>query len=215
AVEIAGTQAERAQGLMFRRDLPSGQGMLFIYESPQPVEFWMRNTLIALDMIFIDARGEVRHVHPMAQPLDETGIPGAAPGDAAPERLMVLEVRGGDAARLGIFPGMALSHPALPQDQALAPCDCRGPAVSFRFPPAHPAARQRHEVRGVAQPGSATVLGTVGRRFESARPDHVQPHSPTPPARHAEKASVTSPHHCRFMAGWPPGCFLGVTFVCS
>lgn len=123
AVEIADTEAERAQGLMFRRDLPSGQGMLFIYESPQPVEFWMRNTLIALDMIFIDARGKVRHVHPMAQPLDETGIPGAAPGDAAPERLMVLEVRGGDAARLGIVPGMALSHPALPQDQALAPCD--------------------------------------------------------------------------------------------
>ena len=123
AVEIADSDEERARGLMFRRDLPAGQGMLFIYESPQPVSFWMRNTQIALDMIFIDARGEVRHVHPMAQPLDETEIPGAAPGDPEPERLMVLEVPGGDAARLGIHPGMVLSHPRLPQQDALAPCD--------------------------------------------------------------------------------------------
>lgn len=123
SVEIADTDEERARGLMFRRDLPSGQGMLFIYESPQPVSFWMRNTLIPLDMIFIDARGEVRHVHPMARPLDETSVPGSAPDDPAPERLMVLEIRGGDAARLGIHPGMVLSHPGLPQDGALAPCD--------------------------------------------------------------------------------------------
>ncbi|WP_332909040.1 DUF192 domain-containing protein [Paracoccus binzhouensis] len=122
-VEIADTAPERARGLMFRRQLPPGRGMLFIYETPQPVSFWMRNTLIPLDMIFIDARGEVRHVHPMARPLDETAIPGAAPGDPAPERLMVLEVPGGDATRLGIFKGMVLSHPGLPQDRALAPCD--------------------------------------------------------------------------------------------
>ncbi|MDT4887934.1 putative ACR [compost metagenome] len=83
----------------------------------------MRNTLIPLDMIFIDARGEVRHVHPMARPLDETSVPGAPLDDPAPERLMVLEIRGGDAARLGIHPGMVLSHPGLPQDGALAPCD--------------------------------------------------------------------------------------------
>jgi uncharacterized membrane protein (UPF0127 family) len=123
SVEIADSGEERARGLMFRRDLPPGQGMLFIYESPQPISFWMRNTLIPLDIIFIDARGEVRHVHPMAQPLDETEIPGAAPGDPEPERLMVLEVPGGDAARLGIRPGMVLSHPRLPQEGALAPCD--------------------------------------------------------------------------------------------
>lgn len=121
-VEIADTDEERARGLMFRRDLPAGQGMLFIYDTPQPVSFWMRNTLIALDMVFIDARGAVRHVHAMARPLDETAIPGATPGDPAPERLMVLELPGGDAARLGIVPGMTLSHPALPQATALAPC---------------------------------------------------------------------------------------------
>ncbi|WP_246098615.1 DUF192 domain-containing protein [Paracoccus laeviglucosivorans] len=122
AVEIADDAAERARGLMFRRDLPQGSGMLFIYEHPQQVAFWMRNTLIPLDMIFIDARGEVRHVHPMAKPLDESSVPGAAIGDPAPERLMVLEVPGGDAARLGISPGMVLSHPGIPQQQARARC---------------------------------------------------------------------------------------------
>lgn len=123
SVEIADDPAERAQGLMFRRDMPAGRGMLFIYEFPQPVSFWMRNTLIALDMIFIDARGEVRHVYPMARPQDETPIPGAVPGDSSPERLMVLEIAGGEAERLGIVPGMVLSHPGLPQQSALAPCD--------------------------------------------------------------------------------------------
>ncbi|KGJ04921.1 hypothetical protein SAMN04487972_101245 [Paracoccus halophilus] len=121
-VEIADDVSERARGLMFRRELPAGQGMLFIYDEPQPVSFWMRNTLIPLDMIFIDARGEVRRVHPMAQPLDETPIPGATGDDPAPDRLMVLEIAGGEAARLGIEPGMVLSHPRLPQDTALAPC---------------------------------------------------------------------------------------------
>lgn len=121
-VEIADDPQERARGLMFRRHLAPGTGMLFIYEAQQRVSFWMRNTLIPLDMVFLDARGEVRHVHPMARPLDETSIPGAAIGDPAPERLMVLELPGGDAARLGIRPGMALAHPGLPQDKALAPC---------------------------------------------------------------------------------------------
>lgn len=123
SVEIADDPAERAQGLMFRRDMPAGHGMLFIYETPQQVSFWMRNTLIPLDMVFIDARGEVRHVHPMARPHDETPIPGAVAGDPSPDRLMVLEIAGGEARRLGIVPGMVLSHPRLPQQVALAPCD--------------------------------------------------------------------------------------------
>jgi len=123
AVEIADDAEERARGLMFRKNLPEGQGMLFIYEHPQPVGFWMRNTLIPLDMIFIDQRGEVRHIHPMARPLDETSIPGAAVGDPSPDRLMVLEVAGGEAARLGLRPGMVLAHPRLPQQDAAARCN--------------------------------------------------------------------------------------------
>ena len=122
AVEIADDPSKRARGLMYRRDLPPGQGMLFVYEHPQPVSFWMRNTLIPLDMIFIDARGEVRHVHPMARPLDETPIPGAAADDPSPERLMVLEIAGGEAARQGLQVGMAMAHPRLDQTRAAAPC---------------------------------------------------------------------------------------------
>lgn len=122
AVEIADDPAERAQGLMFRKSLPPGQGMLFVYEHPQPVSFWMRNTLIPLDMIFIDGQGEIRHIHPMARPLDETSISGAAPGDPAPDRLMVLEVAGGEAARLGLRPGLVLANPRVPQVAAKARC---------------------------------------------------------------------------------------------
>ena len=122
-VEIADDSAERARGLMYRRELPEGQGMLFIYEDPQPVAFWMKNTLIPLDLIFMDATGLVRHIHPMARPLDETAIPGALPGDPVPTRLMVLEIAGGEAARLGLSPGVTMAHPRLDQQRAALPCD--------------------------------------------------------------------------------------------
>lgn len=121
-VEIADDDIERARGLMFRRELAQGKGMLFIYERPSPVSFWMKNTLIPLDIVFIDDTGEVRHVHPMAKPLDETPVPGALPSDPNPERLMVLEIAGGEAERLGIKAGMVLSHPAVPQTTAKSPC---------------------------------------------------------------------------------------------
>jgi uncharacterized membrane protein (UPF0127 family) len=69
-VELADTPEERAQGLMHRESLPQGAGMLFIYDAPQRVSFWMRNTLIPLDMIFIGPDGVVRRVHDNAQPGD-------------------------------------------------------------------------------------------------------------------------------------------------
>lgn len=121
-VEIADTEAARARGLMYRRELPAGQGMLFIYDTPRPVSFWMRNTLIPLDLIFMDARGEIRHIHRNAIPLDETPIPGAAPGDPDRDRLMILEIAGGEAARLGLAPGQAMAHPRLDQRIARQPC---------------------------------------------------------------------------------------------
>lgn len=121
-VEIADDLQERAQGLMFRKTLAPGTGMLFVYQEPAPVSFWMRNTLIYLDMIFIDAQGVIRHIHPNARPLDETSVPGALPGDPDPARLLVVEVPGGDAARLGLRAGMPMAHPAVPQNRAIAPC---------------------------------------------------------------------------------------------
>ncbi|TRW96856.1 DUF192 domain-containing protein [Paracoccus sp. M683] len=123
AVELADDPQERAQGLMFRRDLPAKTGMLFIYDAPQPASFWMRNTLIPLDIIFMDATGTVRHIHRNARPLDETPIPGAAVGDPDPLRLFVLEIAGGEADRLGIKVGQAMAHPAVPADNAAISCD--------------------------------------------------------------------------------------------
>lgn len=121
-VELADDAAERAQGLMFREKLPAGQGMLFAYEDPQPVAFWMKNTLIPLDMIFMDAGGIVRHIHAQARPHDETPIPGAVTGDPDPARQFVLEIAGGEASRLGLTPGDVMAHPAVAQEKAALPC---------------------------------------------------------------------------------------------
>jgi uncharacterized protein len=115
-VTVADDPAERSRGLMFVEDMPTMAGMLFVYERPQPASFWMRNTLIPLDMIFADATGRIVTVHPDAVPLDETPIPG---GDGIQ---YVLEINGGMAARLGIVPGDVLQHPAIGPDAA-APCD--------------------------------------------------------------------------------------------
>ena len=116
-VELAITPDEQARGLMFRENLPRGAGMLFLYDRPSTVSFWMRNTLIPLDMIFVDAAGVVARVHHEAVPLDETPIPG---GDGV---LAVLEINGGLARRFGIAAGTEMRHPRLPQDAAAWPCD--------------------------------------------------------------------------------------------
>ncbi|MDP2739377.1 MAG: DUF192 domain-containing protein [Pseudorhodobacter sp.] len=116
SVEVADTPAARAQGLMNRASLPRSAGMLFVYERPQHASFWMKNTLIALDMVFADAAGRVTRVQANARPLDETPI------DGGPGVALVLEINGGLAARLGIAPGSELRHPALDQATAAWPC---------------------------------------------------------------------------------------------
>ncbi len=116
-VEVADDPDERARGLMHRESLGASRGMLFLYEAPQRVAFWMRNTLIPLDMIFLDERGVVTRVQENAVPLDETAI------DGGPGVLAVLEINGGLAGRMGIAEGAELRHPGLDQTIAAWPCD--------------------------------------------------------------------------------------------
>jgi uncharacterized membrane protein (UPF0127 family) len=99
AVELATTEAERERGLMFRRELPQGQGMLFDFKRDQEVAFWMHNTYISLDMLFIRSDGRILRIAENAKPMSDDLIPsgGAVRG--------VLEVIAGTARDLGIKPG--------------------------------------------------------------------------------------------------------------
>lgn len=103
-VDVADDASERARGLMFVEQMATMQGMLFVYERPQSVSFWMRNTLIPLDLVFVDDTGVVRNIHSMAQPLDETPIYG---GEGIQ---YVLEINGGLADRLGLSIGDEMRH---------------------------------------------------------------------------------------------------------
>lgn len=98
-VEVAGTDASRERGLMFRKSLAPDAGMLFDFQTPRPVAFWMKNTLIPLDMLFIGADGRVISIARNAPPLSEAPIPSG--GDAR----AVLEIGGGRAAQIGAEPG--------------------------------------------------------------------------------------------------------------
>lgn len=116
SVEIADDASERATGLMNRPTMPTASGMLFIYERPSSLSFWMRNTLIELDMLFVDATGVIRNIRHRAVPLDETPIFG---GDGLTH---VLEINGGLARTLGIDIGDQLRHPSFAQGEAAWPC---------------------------------------------------------------------------------------------
>ncbi len=99
SVELATNDAERARGLMFRKSLPEGHGMLFDFQTDQQVQFWMRNTYISLDMIFIRGDGRVLNIAQNATPLSDTLIPSAGPVRG------VLEVIAGTARKYHIAPG--------------------------------------------------------------------------------------------------------------
>lgn len=95
-VEVARTQDEQAKGLMFRESLAPDRGMLFPYSPPEPASFWMKNTLIPLDMIFVRADGSIAMI------ADNT-IPGSLESVSAGEPVAaVLEIAGGRSAELGI-----------------------------------------------------------------------------------------------------------------
>jgi uncharacterized membrane protein (UPF0127 family) len=104
-VELATNDAERARGLMFRKQLGAYDGMLFDFYQEMPVSFWMKNTLIPLDMVFIAGDGTIKSVHANAVPMSTDAIPSGAAVRA------VLEINGGSAALLGIKPGDKVKHP--------------------------------------------------------------------------------------------------------
>lgn len=106
-VEIADTDRERATGLMFRGSLPEKSGMIFLYDPPQRVGMWMRNTYIPLDMVFITAEGTVRRVEADTEPFSTDLI--RSGGEVA----AVLELNAGQAAKIGVKPGDRVIFPGL------------------------------------------------------------------------------------------------------
>jgi uncharacterized protein len=105
SVEMATTEEEKTTGLMYRKELPDGKGMLFDFSPEQEVSMWMKNTYIPLDMIFIRADGRILRIAENTEPLSTRIIPsrGLAKG--------VLEVIGGTAQKYGIQPGDRVAHP--------------------------------------------------------------------------------------------------------
>ena len=106
-VEIADEPQERSRGLMFRREMAKDHGMLFDYGEERPASFWMRNTYIPLDMLFVKADGTVESIAERTTPLSELSVKSQGPVR------YVLEINGGLSDELGIEPGDKLSGPAL------------------------------------------------------------------------------------------------------
>ena len=103
-VEIADTDATRARGLMFRRALAPDRGMLFLYETQQPLSMWMRNTYISLDMVFIRADGTIDSIARDTEPFSEAVITSGG------SVIAVLEIAAGQAKRLELKPGDEVRH---------------------------------------------------------------------------------------------------------
>ncbi|RWF39878.1 MAG: DUF192 domain-containing protein, partial [Mesorhizobium sp.] len=106
SIEVADTEAEREAGLMFREDMAANHGMLFVFDETRDVSFWMKNTPMALDLIFVGQDGRIRAIK-QGEPQSEAIV---SPGE--PVRF-VLELKAGTAARDGIADGDLLRHPAI------------------------------------------------------------------------------------------------------
>ena len=104
-VEMAVNEEQRAKGLMFRKELPDGRGMLFDFQRDQEISMWMKNTLIPLDMIFITRDGRIHRIAENTEPHSLRPISSGGPV------LAVLEVSGGTARKLGLARGDRVTHP--------------------------------------------------------------------------------------------------------
>ena len=107
-VEVATSEQQKSRGLMFRSEMAADAGMLFVYDTPHVVTMWMRNTLIPLDMLFIDSEGRIAHIAERAVPRSDKTISSRARVTG------VLELNGGTVRRLGIAVGDRVVSPALP-----------------------------------------------------------------------------------------------------
>jgi uncharacterized membrane protein (UPF0127 family) len=105
-VELALTEQQRARGLMWRDRLDQDAGMLFVFPEPRALAFWMKNTPLPLDIIFIDAEGRVVSIAEHTTPYSEQSLPSAGPAQ------YVLEVNGGFAKAHGVSPGARVELPA-------------------------------------------------------------------------------------------------------
>ena len=103
-IELVDTPEGRSKGLMFVQDLADDAGMLFDFKEEREVSFWMRNTFIPLDMIFVGADGVVKTIHVNARPHDVTSIPSEVPVQ------FVLEIPGGRSVEIGLKPGDTMEH---------------------------------------------------------------------------------------------------------
>jgi uncharacterized protein len=110
-VWLAETPAQQEQGLMWLRQLPADYGMLFLLGEPRPMTMWMRNTYVALDMLFVNSTGRITHIVARTTPLSEVII--SSNGEVAG----VLEIAAGEAQRRGIVAGDRVVHPALGADR--------------------------------------------------------------------------------------------------
>ena len=107
-IEVATTSDEHSRGLMFRTEMPDNRGKLFVFPSSGLRSFWMKNTPMPLDLLFIGEDGKVRSIQP-GKPFSEAPI--GPPVNA----LFVLELKAGTSAKLGIVEGSKLRHPLIPQ----------------------------------------------------------------------------------------------------
>ena len=103
-VEVMRTEAQRSRGLMYRKSMAAEHGMLFNFDAPQPINMWMKNTYLSLDMMFIRPDGTIARIAADTEPLSTAIIPSNEPVIA------VLELNAGTAAKLGIRAGDRVEH---------------------------------------------------------------------------------------------------------
>ena len=115
-VEIANTPAKRAKGLMHREFLGIKSGMLFIYDKPEQLVFWMKNTLLSLDIIFFDKKGLIRSIFENAEPFSDKVIFGGN------DLIGAIEINGGLTSKLGIAVGDSIQTSGLNNETTLWPC---------------------------------------------------------------------------------------------